>query len=117
MSELAIVDGKLCGNITVIQMAASIAPESFGVGYAALNLAAALERAGVNVFLVSVDEEKDAYEACTESGLPRGRYVRGSLMGHPRLRYSPLLVRQLLKMVGNEKVILHSHGLWTYMSR
>jgi poly(glycerol-phosphate) alpha-glucosyltransferase len=117
MSERTVADGKLCGNITVIQLTASIAPESFGVGYAALNLAAALERAGVNVFLVSVDEEKDAYEACEEAGFPRERYVRGSLVGHPRLRYSPLLIRQMLKMLGNKKVLLHSHGLWTYMSR
>lgn len=117
MSERAVVDRELCGNITVIQLTASIAPESFGVGYAALNLAAALERTGVNVFLASVDEEKDAYEACKEAGFPRERYVRGALVGHSRLRYSPLLIRQILKTLGNKKVILHSHGLWTYMSR
>jgi len=97
-------------------MAASIAPESFGVGYAALNLAAALERAGVNVLLVSVDEEKDAYEACERAGFPLERYIRGSLVGPPRLRLSPFLVRRLLNIQIADKTIIHSHASWTYVS-
>lgn len=117
MPKRAARDGKLRDDITVVLLTASIAPDSFGVGYAALNLAAALERIGANVFLASVDEERVAYEACEEAGFPRERFIRGSLLGHPRLRYSPLLVRHLQKALGDEKVVVHSHGLWTYMSR
>jgi poly(glycerol-phosphate) alpha-glucosyltransferase len=104
------------GDMTVIELAASIAHESFGLGYAALNLAAALERTGVNVFLVSVDEEKDAHEACEETRFPRERLIRGSVVGPARLRFSPFLARRLSTIEKNGRVVVHLHGMWTYVS-
>jgi glycosyltransferase involved in cell wall biosynthesis len=106
----------VCGGATLVELVPSIARESFGLGYAALNLAAALERTGANVFLTSVDERKEAYAACEEAGFPRERYIRGSLVGPPRLRLSPFLVRRLMRIPNNGRLIVHSHGLWTYVS-
>ena len=34
----------------------------------------------------------------------------------PRLRLSPFLVRRLLKIPNDGRLILHLHGLWTYVS-
>lgn len=103
-------------DVTVLQMAPSFGRKGFGLGYAVSNLSAALWRAGVNVFLVSVDEEKDAYAACEEAGFPRDRLIRASLIIHPRFRFSPFLLHRLLRMTKERRVILHSHGTWTYMS-
>jgi glycosyltransferase involved in cell wall biosynthesis len=108
-------DRKPLDGVTLIEMVSTIAPESFGLGYAALNLAAALDRVGVNVFLCSVDEEKDAYEACEDVGFPRERMIVGSSLGHPHLRLSPFLVRRLLKIPHDGSSIVHLHGLWTYV--
>ena len=116
MPDRIVIDGKPLDGVTLIELVPSIAPESFGLGYAALNLAAALERIGMNVFLVSVDEEKDAYEACEDAGFPRERVICGSSIGHPRLRLSPFLVRRLLRIPNDGRLILHLHGLWTYVS-
>ena len=77
MPDRIVIDGKPLDGVTLIELVPSIAPESFGLGYAALNLAAALERIGMNVFLISVDEEKDAYEACEDAGFPRERVICG----------------------------------------
>jgi glycosyltransferase involved in cell wall biosynthesis len=103
-------------GVTVIELVPSIAPDSFGLGYAALNLAAALERVGANVFLTSVDEEKVAREACEEAGFPQERFICGSLVGPSRLRLSPFLVRRLLKIPNDGRLIVHLHGVWTYVS-
>lgn len=103
-------------RVTVMELVPSIAPESFGLGYAALNLAAALERAGVNVFLGSVDEEKVAHSACEAAGFPLERFLRGSLIGPSRFRFAPLLMGQLQRTINNEKAIVHMHGTWTYTS-
>lgn len=116
MPERVGADRTLCGGATLVELVPSIARESFGLGYAALNLAAALERAGANVFLTSVDERNEACEACEEAGFPRERYIRGSLVGPPRLRLSPFLVRRLLRIPNQGRLIVHSHGLWTYVS-
>ena len=110
-SDLSALDG-----VTVLQMVSSFGRNSFGAGYGILNLSAALWRAGINVFLVSVDEEKDAYAACEEAGFSRERLIRSSLVIHPGFRFSPFLLDRLLKITKNQKVILHSHGTWTYMS-
>jgi glycosyltransferase involved in cell wall biosynthesis len=110
-SGAAALDG-----VIVLQMVSSFGRSSFGAGYGISNLSAALWRAGVNVFLVSVDEEKDAYAACEEAGFPRERLIRASLIIHPRFRFSPFLLNRLLKITKGQKVILHSHGTWTYMS-
>jgi len=103
-------------GLTVIELVPSIAPEMFGLGYAALNLAAALERAGTNVYLSSVDDENVAYQACEEAGFPRDRFIRGSVIGPSRLRLAPLLLRRLLSIPNDGKVIVHLHEMWTYMS-
>ena len=100
----------------MIELVPSIAPESFGLGYAALNLAAAVERAGANVYLASVDEEKVAYEACDEAGFPRERFICGSLIGPSRLRLAPFLVHRLSRIPHDHRLIIHSHGIWTYAS-
>jgi poly(glycerol-phosphate) alpha-glucosyltransferase len=109
------VRGQLDGA-TVIELVASIAPDSFGLGYAALNLASALERAGTNVYLASVDEAKVAYEACEEAGFPRERFICGSLIGPSRLRLAPFLVRRMSRIPNQGRRIVHAHGLWTYVS-
>lgn len=109
-------DRKSLSDVTVIEMVSSIGSRSFGLGYAALNLAAALERTGVNVFLVSVDEEKDAYDACEEAGFPRKRAIHGLPIGHSQLRLSPFLVRRVARIPAAGKLIVHLHGLWTYVS-
>jgi poly(glycerol-phosphate) alpha-glucosyltransferase len=88
----------------------------FGLGYAALHLAAALERAGVNVYLASVDEKTVAHQACEESGFPIERYICGSLLGPSRFGFAPFLTRQLSRIPNNGRLIVHSHGLWTYSS-
>ena len=116
MSDRFVVDRKPLDGVTLIELVSSIGPESFGLGYAALNLAAALERTGVNVFLVSMDEEKDVYEACEDAGFPREKVVLGSPIGPPRLRLSPFLVHRLLRIPNDGRLILHLHGLWTYVS-
>jgi poly(glycerol-phosphate) alpha-glucosyltransferase len=108
--------GGNSSGITVVEMAASIARESFGVGYAALNLSAALARNGVNVFLASVDKEQDACEACEEAGFPRERLIRGSSLGPSRLRLSPRLMGRLLKIPNDGRTIVHSHAFWTFVS-
>jgi poly(glycerol-phosphate) alpha-glucosyltransferase len=109
-------DAKSLDGATVIELVSSIARESFGLGYAALNLSAALERAEVNVILASVDEEKVAREACEEAGFPQERFICGSLVGPSRLRLSPFLVRRLLKIPNDGRLIVHLHGIWTYVS-
>ena len=100
----------------MIELVSSITRQSFGLGYAALNLACALERAGANAFLASVDDEKNAYEACEEAKFPRERFIRGSLVGPSRLRISPSLVHRLSKIPNDGGLIIHLHGLWTYVS-
>ena len=104
-------------NTTIIELTPSIGRGSFGVGNAALNLAASLNRAGADIYLGCVDTVDEAQEACEQSGFPSERVVRGRLLGHPTLRFSPLLIRQLLNLPVRRKVLVHSHGLWTYMSR
>jgi|ERR1035437_9544954 poly(glycerol-phosphate) alpha-glucosyltransferase len=116
MSDHDIAGLGLPDGVTVINLVPSIGPESFGLGYATLNLAAALERIGANVFLASVDEEKDAYEACEEAGFPRERVIRGSLIGPSRLRLAPFLVRRLSRIPNQGRRIVHTHRLWTYVS-
>jgi glycosyltransferase involved in cell wall biosynthesis len=117
-----VMHDSACGNelsldgATVIELVQSIAPESFGLGYAALNLSAALERVGVNVYLASVDEGKVAYKACEEAGFPQKRYIHGSLIGPSRLRFSPSLVHQLSVIPDKGRTIVHCHGMWTYTS-
>jgi len=103
-------------EITVIQMVSSITKDSYGLGYAALNLAAAIRRSGVNVYLASIDKELDAYEACEEAGFPRERYIRGLPIGHSRLRLSPFLLGRLLKISCVGRPLIHMHGMWTYAS-
>ncbi len=116
MPENAVGNRLSLDGATVIELVSSIAPESFGLGYAALNLAAALERAGVNVYLASVDEAKVAYEACEEAGFPRARFICGSLIGPSRLRLTPFLVSRLSRIPNHGRRIVHTHGLWTYVS-
>jgi glycosyltransferase involved in cell wall biosynthesis len=116
MSDQVAANELSLGGATVVELVPSIAPESFGLGYAALNLTAALERAGVNVYLSSVDEEKVARMACEEARFPQERLVRGSLIGPSRLRMALFLVRKLSSIPNNGKVIVHSHGMWTYTS-
>jgi glycosyltransferase involved in cell wall biosynthesis len=105
----------LPNGAAVVEFVPSIGPQSFGLGYVALNLAAALERAGANVFLTSMDEERDGYEACEDAGFPRERFI-GAGFGPPRLRLSPFLLRRLRKIPSDRGVIVHLHGLWTYLS-
>ena len=109
-------DEKSLERTTVIELVSSIAPDSFGLGYAALNLAATLERRGARIYLVSVDKEKDAFEACEQAKFPREKIICGSLVGPQRLRFSPLLLRQISRVPTDGGLILHLHGLWTYMS-
>jgi glycosyltransferase involved in cell wall biosynthesis len=116
MDDVALSDGLGLEGATVIEVVASIAPESFGLGYAALHLAAALDRNGTNTYLVSVDKEIDAYQACEEARFPRDKVLCGSLLGPARFRFSPSLVRGLSKIPNDGRLILHLHGLWTYMS-
>ena len=101
---------------TVVEIVSSIAPESFGLGYAALNLAAALDRNGANTFLVSVDKSQVAYQACEEARFPRDRLICGPLLPPQRFRFSPGLIGLALKIPHKGKVITHLHGLWTYVS-
>ncbi|MGB7983978.1 MAG: glycosyltransferase [Terracidiphilus sp.] len=103
-------------GVTVIELVPSIAPEMFGLGYAVLNLAAALERAGADVYLSSVDEAKIAGQACEEVGFSQDKYIRGSVIGPSRLRLAPNLLGRLLSIPNNGKVIVHLHEMWTYMS-
>lgn len=114
MIDWAAADGKSYRNITVIELVPSIAPKWFGLGYVALNLAAALERMRVNVFLASVDEEDAGFRACEEAGFPRNRFICGSMVGYSRLRFSPFLLRRLLKIPNDGGLIVHSHGWWAY---
>jgi glycosyltransferase involved in cell wall biosynthesis len=116
MSEREFKCSRQLDGAPVIEIVPSIAPESFGLGYAALNLAAALESNGVNVFLACVDSEKDAREACEAAKFPYGRLVRGSLIGPSRLRVAPLMVQQLLNITKDARAIVHVHGMWTFMS-
>src|ERR1039457_5751553 len=116
MPDEAVADGISFEGSTVIELVSSIALKSFGLGYAALNLAGALERAGANTFLASVDDEKDAFEACEEANFPRERFIRGSLVGPRRLRLSLSLAHLLSRIPNDGRVVLHSHGLWTYVS-
>jgi len=104
-------------HTTIIELTPSIGRGSFGLGYAALNLAASLNRAGADVYLGCVDAADEAQEACEQSGFPQDRLIRGRLLGHPTLRFSPFLFRQLLNIPVRQRVLVHSHGLWTYMSR
>ncbi|HEV2484089.1 MAG TPA: glycosyltransferase [Terracidiphilus sp.] len=115
-TEQNLAGSELADGVTVIELVPSIAPESFGLGYAALNLAASLERAGVNVFLASVDEEKVARAACEAAGFPQERFVRGHLIGPSRLRLAPLMMRQLRATRNGGRAIIHMHGTWTYTS-
>jgi poly(glycerol-phosphate) alpha-glucosyltransferase len=62
-----------------------------------------------------VDKEKDAYEACEEVRFPRERLICGPLLGPSRLRLSPFLIRRLSKIENNGRLIVHLHGLWTYV--
>lgn len=107
--------GSLAGA-AVIEIVASIGQRSFGLGYAALNLAASLERSGVNVFLASIDEKNDAYEACEEACFTRGRYIHGAMVGPAGIRWSPLLIQRLARIPNNSRVLIHLHGTWTYAS-
>ena len=109
-------DKRPMADVIVLQMVSSFGRKSYGAGYAISNLSAALWRAGVDVFLVSVDEEEDAYASCEEAGFPRDRLIRSSLIIHPRLRFSPFLLNRLIEVTRGRKVILHSHGSWTYMA-
>jgi len=106
----------LSGDLTVIELVSGFGRASFGLGYAALNLAAALERIGVNVYLASLDEEKDACEACEAVGLSRERLITGSPIGRSPFRIAPLLLRRLSNIPNNGDVIIHLHGMWTYAS-
>jgi glycosyltransferase involved in cell wall biosynthesis len=103
-------------NTAVIEVVASIAPESFGLGYAALNLATALVRNGTNAYLVCVDHESDALRACEEAGFPRDRLICGSINGPARFRFSPSLLSRAMNLPHNGRSIVHLHGLWTYVS-
>jgi poly(glycerol-phosphate) alpha-glucosyltransferase len=116
MPNRDLVNGRSRGGMTVIELVSRFGRGSFGLGYAGLNIAAALERTGVNVFLASLDEEKDAYEACEAAGFPRERFVPGSSIGYPPLRIAPFMVRRLLNVPNNGRVIVHLHGMWTYVS-
>jgi len=107
---------KVPDGITVVEIVESISRGSFGLGYAVLNLAAALERAGVNVFLASVDEKSAAYETCEEAGFPRERLILGSLVGPARFRFAPGLANQVSNLASGERSIVHLHGVWTYVS-
>jgi poly(glycerol-phosphate) alpha-glucosyltransferase len=117
MHDLPQGSASLLEGVTVIELVSSISPESFGLGYAALNLAAALNRAGTNTILVSVDQENVANNACECAGFPRERLICGPLVGPSRFRFSPLLIRRLSRTPGHNRIILHMHGMWTYVSR
>lgn len=110
------INGTGHDGATVIELVSSIAPGSFGLGYAALNLAAALERNGTNTYLVCVDREVDALQACEEARFPREKVFCGSLVGPSRFRFSPFLIRQFSKIQNDGRLVLHLHGLWTYIS-
>ena len=97
--------GPLSG-VTVLELVPSISPEMFGLGYAALHLAAALERAGVNVYLASMDRKTVAYQACEDAGFPVERYISGSLIGPSRFRFAPLLVSRLSSVVSHADRLL-----------
>jgi glycosyltransferase involved in cell wall biosynthesis len=103
-------------DMTAIELVSRVGPGSFGLGYAALNMAAALERTGVNVFLSSLDERKDAYEACEAAGFPRERYIPALPIGPSGLRIAPLLIDRLLNLPIKGRVVVHLHGMWTYIS-
>ena len=103
-------------DVTVIELVPGFGRASFGLGYAALNLAAALDRDGTNVFLVSLDAAEDGYQACEAAGFPRERFIHGASLGPGRLRIAPFLVGQLLRLPYRGALIVHSHGLWTYVS-
>lgn len=116
MPDVTVADEVSFDDLTVIEIVPSISPEYFGLAYVALNLAAALDRAGINVYLASVDEEKVAKKACEEAGFRVEKHICGKIVGPSRFRFAPSLVQQLSRIPNTGKVIVHSHGMWTYMS-
>lgn len=109
-------EGTLPKDVTVIELVPGFGRASFGLGYAALHLAAALERNGSNVLLASLDETEDAYQACEQAGLSRARFIPGAPMGHRRLRIDPSLIGRLLNLPQRRATVVHAHGMWTYVS-
>ncbi len=107
---------NLPGEITVVEMVSGFGRASFGLGYAALNLAAALQRAGVDVYLASLDERNDGCEACEAVGFPRDRFIAGTPIGRMPARIAPLLFHRLSNLPRKERAVVHLHGMWTHVS-
>jgi glycosyltransferase involved in cell wall biosynthesis len=103
-------------DTTVLQIVSSIGRDSFGEGYAATHLSAALARAGVDVYLASVNHKQDAYEACNDADFPLDRWIGAKLTFHSRIRFSSSLFRRLINFSSNRRLIIHMHGMWPYSS-
>lgn len=101
-------------GMTVIELVPSFGRKSFGLGYAALYLSAALHRNGADVYLASMDNESDGNEACEAAGLPRERFIHAKSIGRPPLNIAPFLGRHLLRVPTSRRRLVHAHGLWTY---
>jgi len=103
-------------ELTIIETVPGFGRGSFGLGYAALHLSAALERIGVDVYLASLDTRESGYEACEAVGFPKDRFIHGFAIGRSPFRISPFLRQGLLDRSSGRKPIVHAHGLWTYAS-
>jgi poly(glycerol-phosphate) alpha-glucosyltransferase len=99
-----------------VQVANSIARESFGVGYVITNLSAALHRAGVNVYIATADVPQDAYESCERVGFPREKVIAAEPLGRERFRFAPSLHVKVRQAIDGSRAVVQAHGMWTYTS-
>lgn len=104
----------LAHDLTIVEMVSGFGRRSFGLGYAVLNLAAAVHRAGANVYLASLDSEDDAREASAAVGFPQERIICGAAFGSRSFRVAPLLSHRLRSIPGREHAVIHLHGMWTH---
>lgn len=109
-------NGMRTDTPTVVEMVSGFGSRSFGLGYAALHLAAAVHRAGADVYLASLDETEDALQACEAAGFPKDRLILGAPFGCKQFRVAPLLLPRLAKIPRRHNAIVHLHGMWTHAS-
>lgn len=108
---------RTSANITALHLVSGFGPKSFGLGYAALHLAAAADRAGGNVYLASLDQTSEAWVSCDAAGFPRQRFIPGApILGRGTLRVAPFQVSRLSKLRDPGNTVIHLHGMWTSIS-
>lgn len=100
----------------VLHLAPWIGRTSFGVGPVVLNLVHAQTENGCNAIVWCTDSQADVRETAAKNGLTASQVQPFAVLGPSRLAFSPSMEREARHRAVQFDIV-HTHGIWTSVSR